>query len=96
MIQFANNRAKTPKAGWGRWEGPIWEAIDAEAIRRTSITATFSSPPSPLSPTIAAASAVSNPHKWGVHEELGDDGWGADGDDGYNTAWSDADGTHDS
>ena len=29
-------RAKTPKAGSGRWQGPIWDAIDAEAARRNT------------------------------------------------------------
>ena len=80
----AQSRAKTPKAGSGRWEGPIWEAIDAEAARRN--TRASSSNAGAAADAAAAASAVGQPMGPGV-QALRDDAWGAENGEEDIAVW---------
>ena len=74
-------RAKTPKAGSGRWEGPIWEAIDAEAARRNTRASSSSIA------AAATASAGDRPRGPGV-QELRDDAWGAENGEEDIAVWT--------
>lgn len=70
---FAFSKARTPNDGSGRWEGPIWDAVDAEASRRSSA--------SRVRQTASVTAAASRPQR--TLDVLRDDSdrWGGEGED---------------
>ncbi len=89
-------RARTPKAGSGRWDGPIWDAIDAEANRRSNAPlhqrpAVGKTKPLtlPLSAARQPASLPAAGHQTAC-QHLRDDGWGAEGAEDEVANWADS------
>jgi len=87
-------RARTPKAGSGRWDGPIWDAIDAEASRRSNAPLRQRPAVSKTQPLTLPRSAARQPaslpaagHQTAC-QNIGDDGWGAEGAEEEVANWA--------